>query len=94
MSDEAQRLAEFGQRHGLEVVPHPALQELTPQHRQKALSILQAATKDGGVHVVETSSDGVRLVPLEELEASYYGWQTIVEGSLSNETFSARKAVA
>ena len=71
-----------------------ALQELTPQQRQKALSILQAATKDGGVHVVETSSDGVRLVPLEELEASYYGWQTIVEGSLGNETFSARKAVA
>ena len=71
-----------------------ALQELTPQQRQKALSILQAATKDGGVHVVETSSDGVRLVPLEELEASYYGWQTMVEGSLGNETFSARKAVA
>ena len=71
-----------------------ALQELTPQQRQKALSILQAATKDGGVHVVETSSDGVRLVPLEELEASYYGWQTTVEGSLGNETFSARKAVA
>ena len=71
-----------------------ALQELTPQQRQKALSILQAATKDGGVHVVETSSDGVRLVPLEELEASYYGWQTIVEGSLGNETFLARKAVA
>ena len=71
-----------------------ALQELTPQQRQKALAILQAATKDGGVHVVETSSDGVRLVPLEELEASYYGWQTIVEGSLSDETFSARKAVA
>ena len=71
-----------------------ALQELTPQQRQKALSILQAATKDGGVHVVETSSDGVRLVPLEELEASYYGWQTIVEGPLGNETFSARKAVA
>jgi hypothetical protein len=71
-----------------------ALQELTPQQRQKALAILQAATKDGGVHVVETSSDGVRLVPLEELEASYYGWQTIVEGSLGNETFSARKAVA
>jgi len=71
-----------------------ALQELTPQQRQKALSILQAATKDGGVHVVETSSDGVRLVPLEELEASYYGWQTMVEGTLGNETFSARKAVA
>ena len=44
--------------------------------------------------MVETSSDGVRLVPLEELEASYYGWQTTVEGSLGNETFSARKAVA
>jgi hypothetical protein len=71
-----------------------ALMELTPAQRQKALSILQAATKDGGVHVVETSSEGVRLVPLEELEASYYGWQTTVEGSASNETFFARKAVA
>ena len=30
MSDEAQRLAEFGQARKLEVVRHPALQELTP----------------------------------------------------------------
>jgi len=71
-----------------------ALRELSPEQRQNAIAILQAATKDGGVHVVETSSDGVRLVPLEELEASYYGWQTTVEGTSSNETFFARKAVA
>src|SRR5688572_2940886 len=30
MSDEAQRLAEFGQARKLEVVRHPALQQLTP----------------------------------------------------------------
>ena len=30
MSDEAQRLAEFGQGRGLEVIQHPALPELTP----------------------------------------------------------------
>src|SRR5690349_12103866 len=30
MSDSAQRLAEFGQQRGLEVVRHPALSELTP----------------------------------------------------------------
>lgn len=71
-----------------------ALRGLSPEQRRRALTILQEATKDGGVHVVETSSEGVRLVPLEELEASYYGWQTTVEGSLSNETFFARKAVA
>jgi hypothetical protein len=71
-----------------------ALQGLTPEQRQKVIAILQAATKDGGVHVVETSADGVRLVALEELEASYYGWQTTVEGTSSNETFCARKAVA
>jgi hypothetical protein len=71
-----------------------ALMELTPEQRQKALAILQAATKDGGVHVVETSSDGVRLVPLAELEASYYRWQTTVEGSSGTETFRARHAVA
>jgi hypothetical protein len=71
-----------------------ALRGLSPEQRQKALAILQQSTKEGGVHVVETSSDGVRLVPLEELEASYYGWHTTVEGSSSNETFFARKAVA
>jgi hypothetical protein len=71
-----------------------ALRGLSAEQRQRALAILQEATKDGGVHVVETSSEGVRLVALEELEASYYGWQTTVEGSLSNETFFARKAVA
>ncbi len=71
-----------------------ALQGLSAEQRQKAITILQAATKDGGVHVLENSADGVRLISLEELEASYYGWQTTVEGPLTNETFFARKAVA
>jgi hypothetical protein len=72
-----------------------ALASLSPDERSRAIALLQNATAEGGVHVMETGADGERLVPLEELEASYDGWQISVErGVTSMETFLARKAVA
>jgi hypothetical protein len=72
-----------------------ALHGLSPLQRAHAITQLQNATTAGGLHVVETSAGGVRLVPLEELEARYDGWQISVEGGTHNqETFLARKAVA
>jgi len=72
-----------------------ALASLSPAERSRAIALLQNATAAGGVHLMETGADGERLVPLEELEASYDGWQISVErGVTSMETFLARKAVA
>jgi hypothetical protein len=70
-----------------------ALSGLSAEQRERAIQLLQNATTAGGVHVVETGADGERLVPLEELEAFYDGWQISVEASASRmETFTARKA--
>jgi hypothetical protein len=72
-----------------------ALAQLSPADRARAIAALQNATSAGGLHVVETGADGVQLVSLEELEASYNGWQISVERGVERpETFLARKAVA
>ena len=68
---------------------------LTDSERRRAIALLQSATTDGGVHLVETSAHGVRLVAIEELRAVYRGWHVTVErGGTSGETFLARKQVA
>ena len=72
-----------------------ALASLTPAELSRALTQLQEATTDGGVHVLETSSGGEQLVSIEELAARYRGWQISVEPGFRNaETFLARKCVA
>jgi|SRR5664279_4585762 len=68
---------------------------LTDDERRRAIALLQSATTAGGVHLVETSAHGVRLVPIEELRAVYRGWNVSIErGGTSSETFLARKQVA
>ncbi len=72
-----------------------ALHALSPVQRAKAIELLQEATIEGGLHVVETGADGVPLLTLEELKARYNGWQISIErGAQSQATFLARKAVA
>jgi hypothetical protein len=72
-----------------------ALRRLSPVDRARAIAILQEATTEGGLHVLETSAGGVRLLPIDELRARYDGWEISVErGSQSQETFLARKEVA
>lgn len=72
-----------------------ALASLSRLERERAISLLQDATTAGGVHMLETCAGGERLVALEELEASYRGWQIFVEpGFRSAETFLAKKGVA
>ncbi|HJU89129.1 MAG TPA: hypothetical protein VJ672_07055 [Gemmatimonadaceae bacterium] len=72
-----------------------ALASLSRPERERAISLLQEATTDGGVHMLETSADDEGLVTREELEASYQGWQIFVEpGFNCAETFLARKSVA
>lgn len=72
-----------------------AFEGLTPEERQRALQILQAATARGGVHLFEAlvSEDGTTW--FDELQARYTGWEISVEREVgATRTFMARKAVA
>jgi hypothetical protein len=80
-----------------------ALAGLSQVERARVLRVLQSATKDGGVHLVETIVAGVAGVAgaagraaldLDELRASYIGWDVSIEGDASRpeRTFVARKS--
>lgn len=62
--------------------------------RARVIEVLQSATEDGGVHLVQTIAAGKRApVSLDELRRRYRDWDvTVVEGGPS--TFVARKSVA
>ena len=64
--------------------------------RARVIEVLQSATVDGGVHLVETIAAGAdslaEALPIEELSHRYRGWTISVERSAGRrETFMARK---
>lgn len=68
---------------------------LSLDQRARAIAVLQSATRDGGVHLVETIIAGQAALTLDELRARYDGWQISVEnGRGSSPTFVARKLSA
>ena len=74
-----------------------ALTTLTPVERERVIEVLKSATRDGGVHLVESiaaGSGGAVLPSLDELRASYAGWAVTVERSGIGETFLARKELS
>ncbi|MFL5608990.1 MAG: hypothetical protein ACJ8AD_21210 [Gemmatimonadaceae bacterium] len=67
---------------------------LTAAERTRVIQVLQSATADGGVHLVQTIAAGKRTpVSLEELRRRYRGWDVTVEEGDAN-SFLARKAIA
>lgn len=67
---------------------------LTTAERARVIQVLQSATADGGVHLVQTIAAGKRTpVSLDELRRRYRGWDVTVEAGAPN-TFLARKGVA
>jgi hypothetical protein len=67
---------------------------LSTAERARVIQILQSATEDGGVHLVQTIAAGKRApVSLDELRRRYQGWDVTVEEGTAN-TFMARKAIA
>ena len=63
--------------------------------REKVLEILQRATTDGGVHLIETLVAGQAILSEEELRKSYQGWEIrLVPEPGATKTFVAKKAVA
>ena len=67
---------------------------LSSAERARVIQVLQSATADGGVHLVETIAAGKRnAVSMDELRRRYRGWDVTVEESTPN-SFMARKGIA
>ncbi|MFY7921587.1 MAG: SAM-dependent methyltransferase, partial [Gemmatimonas sp.] len=87
--------------HAVVCTPN-AFAGLSVQDRARVIEVLQSATVDGGVHLVETivagndaSDSGASNFPIEELTSRYRGWTISVERSAGRcETFMARKEAA
>jgi hypothetical protein len=68
---------------------------LSARQRARVIEVLQSATEDGGVHLVETIVAGQAGVSLSELRKSYKGWDvSVLEDGTAGKSFLARKAVA
>jgi hypothetical protein len=75
------------------IVTAAALRGLSATQRTRVIKLLQRATADGGIHLVETP-DTQRTVPtLRELESRYEGWSVSLERDGSSEMFLARKEI-
>jgi hypothetical protein len=72
------------------VCSHSALKNLSTRERARVIAVLQSATTDGGVHLVETIAMGSAAI--DELRATYRGWAISVEPAKGNaQVFLARK---
>lgn len=68
---------------------------LTSEERLKVIEVLQSATRDGGVHLVDTIIASHAEPSLSELRRSYKGWTiSVVDDGATSRSFVARKAVA
>ena len=77
------------------IVTATALSGLTASQRARVIKMLQRATADGGVHLVQRTERERAIPSLRELESRYEGWSVTVERAESGgDTFFARKDVA
>ncbi len=67
---------------------------LATTERARVIQVLQSATADGGVHLVQTIAAGKRTaVSIEELRRRYREWDVTMDESEPN-SFLARKSIA
>jgi hypothetical protein len=80
------------------IVNPSALDSLSAEERERVIQVLQTATMDGGVHLVQTiasSGKASGAISIEELRNRYRGWTVTVERSDDrSKTFLARKGAA
>ena len=87
-------LAQFTPENPLQVVvcSHSALKDLSSRERARVIDVLKGATKDGGVHLVQTIAAGSAAI--EELRLRYADWSITVEAATgSGQVFLARKSI-
>ena len=72
-----------------------AFADLSPSEREQVIRLLQQATTDGGVHLIETLVAGHAVMSEEELRTRYVGWEIKVMAEPgATKTFLAKKQVA
>jgi hypothetical protein len=77
------------------VLTPEAFDGLSARQRAHVIEVIQTATEDGGVHLIETIAAGRSAMSLSELKKSYKGWQvSVLEDGAAGKSFLARKAVA
>ena len=68
---------------------------LTAAQRARVIEVLQSATRDGGVHLLDTIIASRNEPSLSELKKSYKGWTiSILDDGTKSRSFVARKEVA
>jgi hypothetical protein len=68
---------------------------LSPAERHRVIAVLQSATRDGGVHLVDTIIASQAEPTLSELRKSYKGWAiSVLDDGSTSRSFLARKASA
>lgn len=68
---------------------------LSAAERHRVIAVLQTATRDGGVHLVDTIIASRTEPSLSELRKSYKGWTiSVLDDGVSSRSFLARKDVA
>jgi len=68
---------------------------LTAADRLRVIGVLQGATRDGGVHLVDTIIASHAEPSLSELRRTYKGWTiSVLDDGTTSRSFLARKAVA
>jgi hypothetical protein len=68
---------------------------LSAAERHRVIEVLQSATRDGGVHLVDTIIASQGEPSLSELRKSYKGWTiSVVDDGSTSRSFLARKASA
>jgi hypothetical protein len=71
-----------------------AFSGLSVFEREQVFHLLQQATSDGGVHLIETIVAGQALLTEEELRSRYDGWEiSLVPEPGASRTFVARKTI-
>lgn len=69
-----------------------AFAKLSPAECARVIEVLQGATLDGGVHLVQTIVAGQNALSLDQLRERYHGWDiTVSPDEASSGTFMARK---
>jgi len=72
-----------------------ALAGLSRKEREQVIGLLQGATLDGGVHLVQALVAGQSTPSLDELHSRYAGWQiTVEQGADASKLFLARKELS
>ncbi len=67
---------------------------LSPVERETVIALLQQATSDGGVHLIETLVAGQAVLTEDELRSRYRGWEiSMVPEPGASKTFVAKKTL-